>query len=170
MAFSTKIIGREALQRRLDELVPEASKAAAVAKLEVAREAASRIAARAPVGATGAYKDSIIGARQADMPAGERPVFGGNPSKDPDATAVYADFTWKFLEHGTAPHLIKAKNKPALVFRAKGGGPIIVAEEVNHPGTSAQPHIFYTWKAYRKAAKAKIARAISKAVKASMGK
>ncbi|ESX78244.1 HK97 gp10 family phage protein [Mesorhizobium sp. LSHC414A00] len=166
MAFQTKIIGREALMRRLDELVPEANKAAAVAKLEVAREAASRIASRAPAGATGAYKDSIIGARQADMPAGERPVFGGNPSKDPDATAVYADFTWKFLEHGTAPHLIKGRNGKRLVFTARNGARVSVPS-VNHPGSAAQPHIFYTWKAYRKAAKAKISRAISKAVKAA---
>ncbi|TPL36743.1 HK97 gp10 family phage protein [Mesorhizobium sp. B2-4-8] len=168
MAFKTTIVGREALQRRLDELVPEASKAAAVAKLEVAREAANRIASRAPIGATGVLKDSIIGARQADMPGAK--AIGSNQSKDPDATGVYADFTWKFVEHGTAPHKIMAKNKPALVFRGKGGGPLIVAEEVNHPGSRAQPFVFYTWKAYRKAAKAKIARAISKAVKAASGK
>ncbi|MBZ9808131.1 HK97 gp10 family phage protein [Mesorhizobium sp. ESP-6-2] len=167
MAFQTKIIGREALQRRLNELVPEASKEAAKAKIEVAREAASRIAARAPVGATGVLKDSIIGARQADMP-GVKPV-GGQQSKDPDATGVYADFTWKFVEHGTAPHKIAGRNGKNLTFRGRDGG-IVSIPSVDHPGSRAQPFVFYTWKAYRKAAKAKISRAISQAVKASMGK
>ncbi|AZO54859.1 MULTISPECIES: HK97 gp10 family phage protein [unclassified Mesorhizobium] len=166
MAMKATIIGREALQRRLDELVPEASAAAAKAKLEVAREAANRIAARAPVGATGVLKDSIIGARQADMPGAK--AIGNKPSKDPDATGVYADFTWKFVEHGTAPHKITGRNGKNLVFTASDGTRVSTPS-VNHPGSRAQPFVFYTWKAYRKAAKAKIARAIGKAVKASMG-
>ncbi|MBZ9921966.1 HK97 gp10 family phage protein [Mesorhizobium sp. BR1-1-7] len=164
MALTTKIIGREALQRRLDELVPEAGKAAAAAKLEVAREAANRIASRAPVGVTGVLKDSIIGARQADMPG--KKALGGNSSKDPDATGVYADFTWKFAEYGTAPHVVSAKSGKNLVFMAKDGTQVSTPS-VNHPGARAQPFVFYTWKAYRKAAKAKIARAISAAVKAA---
>jgi hypothetical protein len=155
MAFQTKIVGREALQRRLDELVPEASKAAAVAKLEVAREAASRIASRAPVGATGVLKDSIIGARQADMPGAK--AIGSNPSKDPNATGVYADFTWKFAEYGTAPHLIKGRNGKNLVFPG-ADGELVSVPSVNHPGNRAQPFAIYTWKAYRKAAKAKTIR------------
>jgi HK97 gp10 family phage protein len=167
VAFQTKIIGREALQRRLDELVPEATAAAAQAKLEVAREAASRIASRAPTGATGALKDSIIGARQADMPGAK--AIGGNPSKDPDATGVYADFTWKFVEHGTAPHKITGRNGNNLVFTAKDGTRVSTPS-VDHPGSRAQPFVFYTWKAMRKAAKAKISRAISKAVKAASSK
>ncbi|MBZ9984934.1 HK97 gp10 family phage protein [Mesorhizobium sp. BR-1-1-8] len=167
MAFKTTIVGREALQRRLDELVPEASKAAAVAKLEVAREAANRIASRAPIGATGVLKDSIIGARQADMPGAK--AIGSNQSKDPDAAGVYADFTWKFVEHGTAPHKITGRGGKNLVFTAKDGTRVSTPS-VNHPGSRAQPFVFYTWKAYRKAAKAKIARAISKAVKAASGK
>lgn len=164
MAFKTKIIGREALQRRLDELVPEAAADAAEAKLEVVQEAASRIASRAPVGVTGDYKGSIRGGRQADNP-GILPV-GGKPSKDPDATAVYADFIWRFLEFGTAPHAIKGKNGKNLLFTA-AYGTLVSTRAVAHPGGGARPHVFYTWKAFRKTAKAKISRAIIKAIKAS---
>ncbi|PBB94969.1 HK97 gp10 family phage protein [Mesorhizobium sp. WSM3862] len=163
MAIKTKIIGREALQRRLDELVPEAATAAAEAKLEVAQELASRIASRAPVD-SGDYKASIRGGRQADNP-GILPV-GGKQSKDPDATAVYADFIWRFLEFGTAPHVIKGKNGGNVVFAGSDGG-LVSVPSVAHPGSRAHPHVFYTWKALRKVAKAKISRAISKAVKAS---
>ncbi|MDX8495887.1 HK97 gp10 family phage protein [Mesorhizobium sp. VK22B] len=163
MAIKTKIIGREALQRRLEELVPEAATAAADAKLEVAQELASRIASRAPV-ETGDYKGSIRGGRLADNP-GILPM-GGRQSKDPEATAVYADFIWRFLEFGTAPHAIRGKNGKNLVLTGADGG-LVSVPSVAHPGSRAHPHVFYTWKAFRKAAKAKISRAISKAVKAS---
>ncbi|MEI5682353.1 MULTISPECIES: HK97 gp10 family phage protein [unclassified Mesorhizobium] len=151
MAFKTKVLGREALMRKLERITPGVTEAAAEAKLEVAQEAAKRIAAVAPVGVSGDYKASIKGARQADNP-GITPV-GGQQSKDPDATAVYADYIWRFLEFGTAPHI--------------NGG---LFPGTAHPGTIRQPHVFPTWKSYRKNAKAKISRAISKAVKTSLGK
>lgn len=145
MAFKATVLGREELTRRLERLTPGVAAAAAEAKLIAAREAANRIAAAAPV-RTGTYKDSIIGAKQADMP-GKTSI--GQQSKDPDATGVYAEFVWKFLEFGTAPHNI-------------GNG--------MHPGSRAQPHVFPTWKAYRKTAKALINKAINKAVKDSLKK
>lgn len=168
MAFKATIVGREELMRRLDAIAPGAASAIADTKLEVAREAARRIEAAAPVGATGAYKDSIIGARQADMPADARPVFGIT-SKDPDAVAVYADFIWKFLEYGTAPHLIKGRNGKNLVFTAANGARVSIPS-VNHPGIRAEPHVFPTWKAYRATAKRKISAALTKAIKQAMGK
>lgn len=169
MAIKTKTIGREALQRRLDELVPEAAAAAAQAKLEVAQEAASRIAARAPV-RTGDYKGSIRGGRQADNP-GILPV-GGKKSTDPDATAVYADFIWRFLEFGTAPHNVAkgGGNNAGKIALITGRPSKLGVKPIAHPGSRAFPHVFYTWKAMRKAAKSKISRAISKAVKASNAK
>lgn len=167
MAFKATVLGREALTRKLERLTPGVTEAAAKAKLEVAREAAKRIEAAAPVGATGAYKDSIIGARQADMP-GKKPL-SGQPSKDPDAAGVYADFVWKFLEFGTKPHKIAGRNGKNLVFLG-AGGKLVSVPSVNHPGAAAEPHVFPTWKAYRKTAKAKISKAITKAVKDSLGK
>lgn len=166
MAIKARVLGREALTRNLERLTPGVTEAAAKAKLEVAQEAAKRIAAAAPR-KTGEYASEIVGERQADNP-GKLPV-GGRQSKDPDATAIYAPFYWRFLEFGTAPHLIKGKNGGNLVFRA-GNGALVETRSVDHPGSFARPHIFPTWKAYRKAAKAKISRAIGQAVKKSLGK
>lgn len=167
MAFKTKVLGREALMRKLERITPGVTEAAAEAKLEAVKEAANLISADAPHD-SGEYMESIQGDFQKNRP-GIVPV-GGRQSKDPDAAAVYADFRWRWLEFGTAPHKIVAKNKPALIFRAKGGGPIIVAEEVHHPGSRAHPHVFSNWTEYRPKAKRKISKAINDAVKRSLGK
>jgi len=44
-----------------------------------------------------------------------------------------------FVEYGTVPHVIKAKNAKALHW--KSGGKDVFAKWVNHPGTKAQPFI-----------------------------
>lgn len=152
--------------RKLERITPGVTEAAAAAKLEVVKEAANLISAAAPHD-TGNYMENIRGGRQADNPGLVQ--VGGTKSKDPDATAVYAPYYWHWLEWGTAPHKIKAKNAPALVFR-NGGGGITVAGEVMHPGTKRQPHVFPTWREYRKAAKTKVNAAINKAVRTSLGK
>lgn len=165
MAMKAKVVGREALNRRLRELAPKAEEAAAKAKLEVAKEAASRIAAKAPV-EFGDYKASIQGDYQRNR-FGEKPI-DGQQSKDPDATAIYAEHIWRWIEFGTAPHKIRAKIAPALVFRGKGG--IVVTDEVSHPGSRAQPHVFTTWRAYRPKALRKVRDALNKAVREVRGK
>lgn len=165
MGFKVKVAGREELMRRLERITPGVTEAAAEAKLEAVKEAANLISADAPHD-SGEYMESIQGDFQKNRP-GIAPV-GGKQSKDPDAVGVYADWKWRFLEFGTAPHKIKAKAKPALVFR--DGGPIIVAEEVNHPGSRAQPHVFPAWREYKPKAKRKIAKAVNDAVKRSLGK
>src|SRR3954471_9372651 len=51
-----------------------------------------------------------------------------------------------FVEFGTKPHVIKAKNKKALMFFS--GGQRIIVKEVHHPGTKAQPYVrpaFQAW-------------------------
>lgn len=45
----------------------------------------------------------------------------------------------EYVEYGTNPHIIQAKNKKALAFQ-KGGDTIIV-KRVNHPGTRPNPFI-----------------------------
>lgn len=167
MGFKVKVAGREELMRRLERITPGVTEAAAEAKLEAVKEAANLISADAPHD-SGEYMESIQGDFQKNRP-GIVPV-GGRQSKDPDAVGVYASHIWRWLEFGTAPHKIKAKAKPALVFRAKGGGPIIVAEEVDHPGSRAQPHVFPNWREYKPKAKRKISKAINDAVKRSLGK
>lgn len=168
MGVKAKMLGREATMRKLRKIVPEAETQLAAAQIEVAQEAAGKIAARAPVGETGEYKSSIEGARLADRPGRER-VVGGQTTKDPNATGVFAAWFWRFLEFETAPHVIRAKNAPALRFQGRDGG-LISRESVNHPGTPAQPHIFPTWRAYRKTARRKMANAVNRAVRKVMGR
>lgn len=45
----------------------------------------------------------------------------------------------KDVEFGTAPHVIRPKNKKALKF--KSGGKTIITKQVNHPGTRPNPFI-----------------------------
>ncbi|WP_416194012.1 HK97 gp10 family phage protein [Nitrobacter sp. TKz-YC01] len=134
MAIKAKFLGREAVMKKLNAMLPEAERELAEAQMDVAREAASRIAARAPVGATGDYKSSIEADRIGNRPHQE--LTGIRETKDKNATAVFAKFTWRWLEFGT-------------VNMKKG----------------ARPHIFPTWRAYRKTARRKMAAAVNKAVR-----
>ncbi|GEC15157.1 HK97 gp10 family phage protein [Nitrobacter winogradskyi] len=132
MAIKSKFLGREAVMRKLNAMLPDAERELAEAQMEVAREAASRIEARAPVGATGDYKGSIEADRIGNRPHQE--LTGIRETKDKNATAVFAKFTWRFLEFGTV-------------------------------NMTARPHIFPTWRAYRKTARRKMAAAVNKAVR-----
>lgn len=132
MAIKAKFLGREAVMKKLNAMLPDAEHELAQAQMDVAREAASRIAARAPVGATGDYKASIQADRIGNRPHQE--LMGIRETKDKNATAVFAKFTWRFLEFGTV-------------------------------NMTARPHIFPTWRAYRKTARRKMAAAVNKAVR-----
>lgn len=162
MAIKATIQGREALNRRLRQLVPDAEKNAAEAKLQIAKEAAAAIAAKAPIGPAtdpftgkprrvGQYRESIQGGLQRDNKG--MVGIGQTRSKDPDATGVYAEYVWRFIEFGTKPHI----NKGA-------------APGTRHPGTAKQPHIFPTWRSMQKKAKRRVSAAINKAVRKAMGK
>ncbi len=162
MAFKAKMQGRDALNRRLRQLAPDAEKNAAEAKQQIAKDAAATIASRAPIGPAtnpitgkprkaGAYRASIKGGFQRDMQG--RIGVGQTKSKDPDAAGVYAEYIWRFLEFGTKPHVNKG-----------------IAPGTRHPGTSKQPHIFPTWRAMQKKAHRKINAAVNKAVRKAMGK
>ena len=147
MAFKAKMLGREVVMRRLNRLVPEAEKEVAVAQLEVAQEGAARIAARAPVGDSGEYAQSIEGDRLANRPgqnAVGRGLKGG--TKDKNATGIFASFKWRWLEFGTKDRVVKATGQKVGKM-------------------TPQPHIFPTWRAYRKAARRKIANAVNRAVR-----
>lgn len=48
------------------------------------------------------------------------------------------------VEFGTAPHVIRVKNKKAL-----SNGKIIFGKKVNHPGTKAQPFLYPAWEEER---------------------
>lgn len=50
-------------------------------------------------------------------------------------------YYYRFVEYGTAAHIIKAgKNKQYLTFTAKDGKKV-VKEQVNHPGSIAKPYM-----------------------------
>lgn len=166
MGFKVKVAGREELMRRLERITPGVTEAAAEAKLEAVKEAANLISADAPHD-SGEYMESIQGDFQKNRP-GIVPV-GGKQSKDPDAVGVYADWKWRFLEFGTAPHKIKGKNGKNLVFRGADGN-LVSTKEVEHPGSRAHPHVFSNWAEYKPKAKRKIAKAVNDAVKRSLGK
>lgn len=151
MAIKAKIMGREALSRKLRQMAPEIEKAAEVALLEGAEDVAAQITSRAPVGATQQYMASIKAGYQRDNP--DKKSLSGQPSKDPNATGVYADYIWRFLEFGTRPHINKGMYAGS-----------------QHPGTVAQPHVFPTWRAARPKIKKKIRLAVNKAVRKAMGK
>ncbi|WP_246678952.1 MULTISPECIES: HK97-gp10 family putative phage morphogenesis protein [unclassified Mesorhizobium] len=134
--------GREALYRRLNALLPDVEKEIAVEQLEGAKELANRIKPRAPRN-TGHYASTIQADRLSNRPADRR--VGGkikatqtgkalNGTKDPNATGIFAEFIWRFLEFGTVK-------------------------------MAARPHIFPTYRAYRKTLRKRIAGAVNKAVR-----
>lgn len=151
---------RDAVTRRLRQLVPEAEAQIAKAQETSAKELAEAIKARAP-SVSGRYRDSIIAAKLSDRNDSKKPI-GIQETKDPNAWGIFADFLWRFLEFGTAPHAIKAKRKPNLVFTA--GGKKIVTKQVNHPGIAKQPHIFPTYRSMRKRILRRMSTAIRKAI------
>lgn len=147
--FKVKMLGREAVMRRLRQLVPDAEKEVAVEQLEAARELAGGIAARAPRGETGEYAASIQGDRLANRP--DSATVGTRPTKDPNATGVFASHKWRWLEFGTAERVQKTTGR--RVGR-----------------TPAQPHIFPTYRAMKKRIRRRIAGAVNKAVRRAKGK
>lgn len=166
MVLKAKMVGRQALMRRLNELAPNAVKYAAEAKIEVVKEAANLISADAPFD-TGDYMSEIKGERQADNPH-LAPVVG-QTSKDPDATAVYAPWIWRFLEFGTKAGE-RGKRVGARATDIKQHKELGRKSYRTHPGNPAQPHVFPTWNAFKPAAKKRINAAINRAVREVMGK
>lgn len=110
MALKAKMLGRGKTLALLRGIVPEAEKELAKAQLEAAQQLAGKIKPRAPR-KTGAYQASIVGDRLASRP-GERAATGGlrNETRDPNATGVFADYIWRFLEFGT----VKAAKRPHI--------------------------------------------------------
>lgn len=164
MAFKARITpqSRDAVMKRLRELVPEAEAAAATAQEASAKELAEAIRGRARR-RSGTYADSIVAGKIAGRNDGGKPI-GIEATKDPNAWGIFASFIWRFLEFGTRPHVIKAKNKPNLVFNIAGKR--VVTKQVVHPGNKAFPHIFPTYRAMKKRIRRRVANAINKAIKA----
>lgn len=146
MAFKSKMVGHDAVMRRLREIAPEAEKEVAVAQIEAAEELAGAIEDRAPIGQgpdAGDYRASIRGGRIADNPGAD--VFGQRKTKDPNATGVFANFKWRWIEFGTRER-----------FRKNGASSGVMPR---------QPHIYPTFREHRKAIRRKVARAVNRALR-----
>ncbi|PRD42177.1 hypothetical protein C5748_17070 [Phyllobacterium phragmitis] len=111
-------------------------------QLELAQEGARRIAARAP--GDGDYKASIQGDKLSNRQ--KKSVFGQRASKDTNATGIFAEYIWRWLEFGTGPRTQKTTG------RYNGLGPRL-------------PHIFPTWRAFKPKALRKMRRVINQVVK-----
>lgn len=161
--IKAKVAGREALFRRLAELAPSVEKYTTEAKLKAGEELADVIRVRAPEGATLEYRESIEADLISSRPHQER--LSAKVKNDPHAVGLFAEFIWRFLEFGTAPH-----------NTAKGGGTALgwaqhrAGEGTQHPGTQAQPHIFPTWRERRAKIKRSISLAVSRGVREAMRK
>lgn len=151
MALKVRVQGRAQLTRNLQAVVPKALVYAAEANLKIAEEVADKIRDVAPRGATLEYAESLRGDFLKNNP--NALDFSKNPTKDKDAAGLFAQWIWRFLEYGTAPH-----------NTAAGGGTVKGRSDFHqgigniHPGTPAQPHIFPTMRAFKSTA-AKIKRA-----------
>ncbi|WP_376742182.1 HK97 gp10 family phage protein [Ensifer canadensis] len=156
MALKVKIKGRAELTRSLNAIVPNALVYAAEANLKITEEMADRVREVAPRGATLEYAEELKGDFMKNHPGALD--FNRNPTKDKDAAGLFAHWTWRFLEYGTAPH-----------NTAKGGGTVTGRSNFSegkgnlHPGARAQPHIWPTWNAFKATANKMKRAAISKA-------
>jgi len=132
--MKAKMLGRDAVMRKLRQLLPDTEKELAEEQLAVARELAGQIAARAP-SRTGQYRASIQGDRLSSRP-GKRALGQGlrGGTKDPNATGVFAEYIWRFLEFGTVK-------------------------------MSRRPHVFPTYRAYRKKLRRRMSNAVNRAVR-----
>lgn len=98
------------MMRKLRRLAPNAERELADEQMLAAKELASDIRSFAPV-RTGKYRASIEGDLLSARRAGSN-IGGGmkGGTKDPNATGIFAEFVWRFLEFGTVnmsaqPHI-----------------------------------------------------------------
>jgi len=165
VSVRAKFEGREALTRKLRQIVPEAEAEYAKAIEVGAKELAEAIRARAPR-KTGTYAASIEAAKVAGRNNAQKPI-GVQPTKDPNAWGIFANFYWRFLEFGTKAGV---RGERSGVFGAKQQKTEGRKSYRTHPGSRAFPHVFPTFRAMRKRIRSRVTRSINKAVKKVAGK
>ncbi len=159
MAYKAKMMGRDAVMRKLNTLVPEAERELAQAQMEAAQELAAAIKARAPR-RTGHYADSIKAGPLYGRNDNEKPI-GLQLTKDKNAWGIFAWFTWRFLEFGTKAHAARAPRRNRNYRRTY----VLTRAYRAHAATRAFPHIFPTYRAMRKKIRRRMAMAVNKAVR-----
>ena len=93
-------------------------------------------------------KNDLLGTRMAVAAGIVRNIFNRGFSGNVKSTHKAA----VYIEQGTKPHIIKAKNKSYLVFKTGSSGSLktgkftgwdwVRTKSVNHPGTRAEPYLF----------------------------
>ncbi len=144
----SKVIATATLRHRLRTFVPDAEKEMAKAKEVSMADVARKIAARAPY-RTGEYYESLEAGLVSDNPAAKKRP-GYRPVKDPYAVGIFGRYVWRFIEFGTPEHV------NAGIF-----------DGTTHPGTTAYPHVYPTWRANRGSVKKAVRGGLNKAVKKS---
>lgn len=141
--MKAKIEGREAITNRLMALVPKAQTALAQVQLDGAKELAERIRGRAPTN-TGVYRKTIQGDKLSNRPAQRR--VGGKLKRTP-----------------TGKTLDVTKDKHATGIFAEYIWRFL---EFGTVKMGARPHIFPTFRAFRKKLRRDMAKAVNREVRA----
>lgn len=159
------IIGLDRLRRKLTVTIPAHVEKATVAAMESgAAEMVALMRSLAPK-KSGDLAASI-GWTWGDAPKGAMALgrMRGRGSTGRKYITIYAGggdaYYARFIEFGTQSHTIKAKNAPVLHLH---GG--IFVEEVQHPGSTAQPFFYPAYRALRRRVRGRITRQMKKAIK-----
>lgn len=160
------IIGLDRLKRKLTVTIPAHVERATVAAMEQgASEMVALMKSLAPKGTTGQLAASI-GWTWGEAPKGSMALgrMRGRGAQGRKYITIYAGggdaFYARFVEFGTQSHTIRAKNAPALHLH---GG--IFVEEVQHPGSNAQPFFYPAYRALRRRVRGRITRQMKKAIR-----
>lgn len=172
-----KISGLDKLIRKFQQLPPKAEKEIRIAMEKGAEEVVALAKSLAPLGIPtgrnssnnpGTLRDSI-GWTWGRPPKGSvslGTVTNGNGQRPGDLViTIFAGddkaFYARWVEFGTKPHTINAKNAPTMT---RGG--VNFGTSVSHPGASTNNAFFYpAYRAMRKKIKTRISRAVNKSVR-----
>lgn len=173
-----KLTGLDRLNRKLQQLPPRAEREIRLAMEKGADEVVSLAKSLAPLGPAsgvkssnnpGALRDSIGWVWGSKAPKGSvslGSVTNGSGRRSGDLViTIFAGndeaFYARWVEFGTRPHIINAKNAPVM---SRGG--VNFGRTVSHPGAStANAFFFPAYRAMRKRIKSRISRAINKSVR-----
>lgn len=148
-----KIVGREKVLRKLAAIPPGVRSAAKQALAQSADEITDAIRSAAPTGATGNLKASVKQTWGAGKVRYSSLSGNADEAGDPDLSVRISAGDAKtryahLVEFGTAPHV--------------NGG---MFPGTNHPGTQPKPFFYPTYRRMRRRARARIVRAVNKAIK-----
>lgn len=173
-----KVSGLDKLIRKFQQLPPKAEKEIRLAMEKGAEEVVTLAKSLAPLGIAsgrnssnnpGALRDSIGWTWGDSVPKGSiklGSISNGNGRRPGDLViTIFAGddkaFYARWVEFGTKPHTITAKNAPTLSRAGINFGP-----SVSHPGASTSNAFFFpAYRAVRKRIRTRISRAVNKSVR-----